>query len=112
MGDDGENEEEPWDPKNEVDPAKIQKEYLEFAKDFVGEMKKQNADRKRAEEELAAAPPALAAIGVYRPPTFQEVSAKLKRCWEETKKIAPDASDFVQCEILRALIHAPTEDVI
>jgi hypothetical protein len=46
----------------------------------------------------------------YRPPSFSEVSAKLKRCWEETKKIAPDASDFCRCEILRALIHAPTDE--
>lgn len=106
----GADDEKPWNPDDEIDPAKIQKEYLEVAKDMVAEMKEAKANKKAAEEALAAGP-SIAAIGMaYRPPSFSEVSAKLKRCWEETKKIAPDASDFCRCEILRALIHAPTDE--
>lgn len=108
-----EPEEEPWDPANEVDPAKVQKEYLEVAKDLVAEMKADKARKAKEKEEYEgaiAAVPAIGGIAAYQPPTFQELSAKLKRCWEETKKIAPDAPEFVQAEIIRTLLHAPMED--
>lgn len=103
-----------WSPESEIDPAKVQKEYLEVAKDLIGEMKAEKAkkqlEREKAEkemqEEVESLPGVIGGIGRYKPPTFEEMSARMKRAWEETKKIAPDASDFVKAEILRTLTQA------
>lgn len=106
-------EEEGWSAERELDPEKLQKEYLHLAKELVGDMKEQKAKaaaEKKQMEEACAQPPMRAMGFAYKPPTFEEVSAKLKRAWEETKKIAPDAPEFVQAEIIRTLMHSHIDD--
>ena len=111
-------EEKPWDPADEEDPVKLQKEFMKVAKEFLGPLKEQAAADKARKREMEnaqleaamATPPLGRLVGAYKPPTFAEVSAKCKRCWDEIKKIAPDASPFVQAEILRSLLHTPDED--
>jgi hypothetical protein len=108
------DEEKGWSPEDEIDPAKIQKEYLEVAKDMIGQMKADKENRKKAEQEfqkqVQAMPPMIGVLGPYKPPTPEEVSVKMKRAWEETKKIAPDAPDMVKLEIFRSMLHAVVEE--
>lgn len=109
-----------WSPENEIDPAKVQREYLEVAKELIGEMKaakeKKQIEKEKIEremqEEIVSIPGVIGGIGIgrYKPPTFEEMSARMKRAWEETKRIAPDASDFVKAEILRTLTQAAGND--
>jgi hypothetical protein len=74
-------------------------------------LEKLKADQERmrkADEEFAAHPPVRAMV--YKPPTFQDVSVRLKRAWEETKKIDPDAPPLVQVKMLEVLLQASWEE--
>lgn len=100
-----------WDPEKEKDPEKVQAEMLALGKEMLENLKK-DADRKKQEEEafkreMAASPPQVAYA--YRPPTLQEISARLKRAWEETKKIDPEAPPLVQVKMLEVLFQAAWE---
>ncbi len=103
--DDEQNPGEPpdWDPSKEIDEEQVRKEYLEVIKEMVADYRA----NKKLEKERAQAPAPPATIGrtfqTPAPPTFSEISDRLKRAWEETKKIASDAPEFVQAEILRTL---------
>lgn len=97
-----------WDPEKEKDPEKIQAEMLEMGKQMLEQFKADKERAKKADEEFAAHPP-IAALA-YRPPTFQEVAARLKRAWDETKKIDPDAPPEVQVKMLEVLLHASWEE--
>lgn len=103
-------EEKEWNPEDEIDPAKVQKEYLEVAKDMISQMKADKAKRAKEEEEYKAMPAVIGGMGVFRPPTMEEMSTRMKRAWEETKKIAPDAPEMVQTEIFRNLLHTSVEE--
>lgn len=99
-----------WDPENESDPDKLQREFLAMGKDLLSQIKA-NCKREKLEEGLlkedlleVCAVPAPVMIGAYRAPTLEEASLRVKKAWEETKKIAPDASDSIQVEILRTLL--------
>lgn len=103
-------EEKEWNPEDEIDPAKIQKEYLEVAKDMVNQFKADKVKREKEEEAYRAMPAVIGGLGPFRPPTMEEISARMKRAWEETKKIAPDAPDMVKTEIFRNFLHASVEE--
>jgi small-conductance mechanosensitive channel len=106
---------EEWSPDKEFDPAKLQAEYLELLKEIVEDHKAEKAKKlaveQEAKEDLAklASPPVIG-IGAYRRPTFQELSARMKRAWEETQKIAQDAPQAVQVAIFQNLINADDDD--
>lgn len=97
-----------WSPENEKDLEKIQREVLSVQKEVLEKLKADQDREKKAEAEMAALPP----IGAmaYKPPTFQEVSARMKRAWEETKKIDPEAPPLVQAKMLEILLHASWEE--
>jgi hypothetical protein len=99
---------EDWDPDKEKDPEKIQAEMLEMGKEMVAQYKAEQEKRKQEEGAMRAGPP-IAAFA-YKPPTFQEVSARLKRAWEETKKIDPEAPPAVQVKMLEVLLQASWEE--
>ena len=101
-----------WDPSKEIDEDKVRREYLGVMKEMIDDYKKAKAEKERA--ALAPPPPAIVGgpIRRWKPPTFEDVSARMKRAWEETKKIAPDAPPFVQAEIVRELArHIDVESV-
>jgi hypothetical protein len=100
---------EEWDPEKEKDPDKIQAEMLEMGKKMLEQFKADQERMKKADEEFAAHPPPVAAFA-YKPPTFQDVAARLKRAWEETKKIDPDAPPLVQVKMLEMLFQSTWED--
>lgn len=96
-------EDKDWSPESEEDPLKIQKEQLQIGKEFLAMAKaEQEKMRQRAAEEppargfLVAEPP--------QPPSFEEVSAALTKCWEEAKKAVPDAPDHVKVIAFQALL--------
>lgn len=97
-----------WDPEKEKDPDKIQAEMLEMGKEMLEQFKADKERAKKADQEFAAHPPV--AAYAYKPPTFQEVAARLKRAWEEAKKIDPEAPPVVQVKMLEVLLQASWEE--
>lgn len=98
-----------WDPEKEQEPEKLQKEFLEVGKEMLGRLKADEERQKKLEEEAAAMPP-VAAYASYKPPTFQDVADRLKRAWEETKRIDPQAPAIVQVKMLEVLLQASWEE--
>jgi hypothetical protein len=96
---------EEYDPENEIDPLKIQREQLDLAKEFMAKMKEREAKEKAAEDAYAAHPRPIAAR-TYTPPTFEEVSAVLKKSWEGVEAIMPTAGDRVKAVAFQTLMQA------
>lgn len=104
-----------WTPEKEEedDPIKLQKEQLAIGKEFLERLKKQEAEEQKRREEYAAAPPAYGiAPAMYKPPTFEEVSANIKKTWEEVERIIPTAPDSVKTYAFQALASAARGDAI
>jgi hypothetical protein len=101
----------PWDPKSEIDPIKLQAEAVEVMRELLAEQRKAKAARNADLENLS--PPVL--LGpVYtppKPPTFEELSARLKKAWYETARIAPSAPPAVQLEIWRSLVANQSDGI-
>lgn len=100
---------EEWDPEKEKDPEKLQAEMLDMGKKMLEQFKADQKQREQQDAAYQAAGPPIAAFS-YKPPTFAEVSSRLKRAWDETRKIAPDADGFVQTELLRTLFQAAMQE--
>ncbi len=96
-----------WTPEKEEedDPAKLQKEQLALGRELLDRIKNHEAEEKRRQEEYAAQP-ARTVLGAYEPPTFEEVSAVLKKAWDETERIMPTAQDRVKAIAFQALMQA------
>lgn len=104
-----------WSPDKEFDPLKVQAEYVEVMKRLLKEAEDDRVRRaeskKKVEEELAQIGREAPVVAhAYRVPTFAELSARLQRAWEETKRIASDAPPHVQAFIVQNLVHAPPEE--
>lgn len=97
-----------WDPEKEKDPEKIQAEMLEMGKEMLEQFKKDKAAKEKYDEAVAAVPPGKAFV--YKRPTFEEVSARLKRSWEEVRKIDPKAPALVQVKMLEILLHSADDE--
>jgi len=96
-----------YDPANEDDPIKIQKEQLAISKRFMAKIEREEAEAKRKKEEYAAAsPPVAGYASAYTPPTFEEVSAVLKKTWDEVERIMPTAKGRVKCSAFQTLMQA------
>lgn len=95
-----------WDPDNEVDPAKVQREYMQFMKEMMADLKKAKAeDRSYLGSKPAIGMGAVMAPPRPKPPTFEDKKAQVKKAWEATKEIAPDAHYAVQCNIFQILVN-------
>lgn len=92
-----------YDPAKEVDPLKLQQQAVEQQREALEMMREEKARRDALEAERAEAP--IGAIGTYTPPTFEEISARIVKCWEEVKRVLPDAPDPVKCRAFEALMH-------
>lgn len=97
-----------WDPEKEKDPEKIQAEMLEMGKEMLEQFKQDKAAKEKYEQAVAASGPARAFV--YKPPTFDQVSARIKRCWEEVRKIDPKAPALVQVKMLEILLHSADDE--
>ena len=107
-----ESEDKPWSPEGELDPAKLQAEGIKQLKrvaDLAEEDKREREERLKKDLALPDGP-ALVGMPVYVRPTFSQVSVELKRAWEETQRIAPEAPPTVQVYILQALHHTPSDE--
>lgn len=94
---------EDYDPENEIDPMKIQKEALELQKKFMARLEKEDAMAQAARDAAKAPKAYLHAAPVYTPPTFEEVSLALKKAWYEVEAIMPTAGDQTKAFALQAL---------
>lgn len=98
-----------WTPEKEEedDPIKLQKEQLAIGKEFLERLKKQEAEEQKRREEYEARPAAPVAYGTihsdYKPPTFEEISANIKKAWDEVERVIPDAPDSVKTYAFQGL---------
>jgi hypothetical protein len=97
-----------WSPENEIDPLELQRQQLELGKKFMAKVEAKEKEEQERRERLAEAPP-LGALGpavvCVKPPSFEEVSAALTKCWEMTKKAVPDAPDHVKIIAFQSLLR-------
>jgi hypothetical protein len=96
-----------WTPEKESedDPIKLQKEQIAMGKEFLARIKREDEERKAREKEYAARGPMVAAVA-YTAPTFEEVSAVLKKAWEGVEAIMPTAGDRVKAHAFQMLVQA------
>jgi hypothetical protein len=97
-----------WNPDEEIDPVKLQKEHLELGKEMLRRLKAQEEEtrvRKEEYREAMAAAPAASAYS-YSPPSLEEVSGVLKRAWVELVAIMPDAPAEVTVVAFEMLVRA------
>lgn len=94
-----------WSENPEDDPIELQKKQLELGKKFLKKVEEQEAKEREKEEQYRAAGPAIAP-SAYRHPTFEEVSAAMKKAWDEVSRIMPDATDAAKSYAFQTLVHA------
>lgn len=109
-----EPEDKDWSPEGELDPAKLQAEGIKQLKrvaDLAEEDKKERlAFEKKVKDNMDRPEvPPMVGMAAFVRPSFSEISARMKRAWEETHRIAPEAPSHVQGMILQALYHALPE---
>lgn len=98
--------EKEWSENPEDDPVELQKKQLELGKKFLEKIEKQEAeDNARKEREKAYAQAPIAAHA-YTPPTLEDVSAVLKKAWDEVERIMPTAGDRAKTHAFQSLIQA------
>jgi hypothetical protein len=96
-----------WTPEKESedDPIKLQKEQIAMGKEFLARLKREEEERKAREMEYTKTVRG-AVAPVYKPPTFEEVSAVLKKAWEGVEAIMPTAGDQVKAHAFQMLVRA------
>ena len=94
-----------WSESPEDDPVELQKKQLALGKKFLEKMEKQEAEEE-ARKKAYAAEAIRPAYGTYTPPTFEEVSAKVKKAWDEVEKIMPNATDAAKTTAFNAFLTA------
>lgn len=98
--------EKEWSENPEDDPVELQKKQLALGKKFLEKIEKQEAEEKARKEAYAREAIAPPAYGTYTPPTFEEVSAKVKKAWDEVEKIMPNATDAAKTTAFNAFLTA------
>lgn len=108
-----ESEDKDWSPESELDPAKLQAEGIKQLRRVadLGEAdeKRRLEANKRLKEDRGAVPQSVGMVAFARP-SFSEISDRLKRAWEETHRIAPEAPSHVQMFCVQTLYHTLPED--
>jgi len=108
------DDDKPWDPKDELDPVKVQAEGITLMKRFMAKAEKQEKDeedRKKREEEYARAPAALGRVHSFpRTPTLAEVANRMKRAWDEVQRVGAGAPVEIQVEMFRMLATSYTAE--
>lgn len=95
-----------WSENPEDDPVELQKRQLALGKEFLDRLKKQEAAEEERRKKYEN-PTALAdAMRPYSPPSFEEVSAVLKKAWDEVERIMPTAGDKAKAMAFQSLTHA------
>lgn len=95
-----------WSENPEDDPVELQKKQLEMGRKFLEKIEKQEADEKARQDRERAYQPALRAASAYTPPTFEEVSGRIKQAWDEVERIMPAAPDTAKVKAFEALMHS------
>src|SRR5574339_542615 len=101
-------DEKEWDP-DEPAPVELQKEQLKLGKEFLQRLKDQekvDAERRAEYEAERAERGPMIAPAAYKAPSFEEVSAVLKKAWDEVERIMPTAGDQVKVQAFQMLTHA------
>lgn len=96
--------EKEWSENPEDDPVELQKKHLALGKRFLEKMEAQEAEEKRRKEEYANHPGHLPVA--YNPPKFEDVSAVLKKAWDEVERIMPTAGDRTKAHAFQILSQA------
>lgn len=97
-----------WTPEKEEedDPIKLQKQQLALGKEFIERLKKLEAEEKKRREECAVPVSGYVTSREYKPPTFEEVSAGMKKAWDEVERIMPNATNEAKSYAFQTLVHA------
>jgi hypothetical protein len=97
--------EKEWSEDPADDPIELQKEQVKIGKELLDRIKRQEAEEaaRKAQYEDAIPP---AARAPYVPPSFEEVSAVLKKAWLGVEAIMPTAPDRVKAIAFHALMSA------
>ncbi len=100
------SQEKEWSENPDDDPVELQKRQLELGKKFLDKMEAQEAKDAKREAEYAQAVPAARGFAspVYEPPTFEEISSRIKKAWDEVERVVPTAPDPVKVQAFQALL--------
>lgn len=109
-----ESEDKDWSPESELDPAKLQAEGIKQLRRVADlgeadERRRIEADKKFTEDRDVV-PQSVGMVPAFVRPSFSEISDRLKRAWEETHRIAPEAPAHVQMFVIQTLYHTLPED--
>lgn len=104
-------------PEDELDPEKLQREYLDMGREILADLKAKKEKARKEEEEAAkrmedaaGALPAMGTVVGFRPPSFREVSERCRKAWEEVKRIMPDAPPEILGQVFMFLQGASDEE--
>ena len=93
-----------WSENPEDDPIELQKQQLALGKEFMARLRREEEEKKAREAEYANRP--TIARPAFKPPTFEEVSACIKKTWDEIERIMPTAKDRVKALAFQSLFSA------
>lgn len=96
-----------WTPEKEEedDPIKLQKEQIAMGKEFLSRLRREEEEKKAREAEYAERGPMIPPAA-YKAPTFEEVSAGMKKAWDEVERIMPNATNEAKSYAFQTLLHA------
>lgn len=98
-------EDKEWSEDPADDPVELQKEQIKIGRELLDRVKRQEEEARAREEEYAARGPMIAPAP-YKAPTFEEVSAVLKKAWDEVERIMPTAPDAVKARAFDTMMHS------
>jgi hypothetical protein len=97
--------EKEWSEDPDDDPVELQKEHLKLAKEFLVRLKKKEEEEAARKAQYEESGPRIVAPA-YTPPSFEEVSAVLKRAWLGVEAIMPTAPGEVKMVAFETLMRA------
>jgi hypothetical protein len=97
--------EKEWSEDPADDPVELQKEQLKLGREFMARIKKQEEEEAARKAQYEEAGPRLVAPA-YTKPSFEEVSAVLKKAWDGVEAIMPTAPGEVKAMAFQTLMHA------
>lgn len=95
-----------YDPDKEIDLDDLQRRQLELGEKLMEKLEKAEAGLgapQGAESPDTIGPPVLRSV-FYTPPTFEAVSGRVKRAWDEVNRIIPDAPEGVKLLAFQSLM--------
>ncbi len=99
-----------WSEDPADDPVELQKEQLKLGREFLDRLKRQEVIDKEREALAEVRPAAMGTLPaeVLKTPSFGEVSATIKKVWDEIERIMPTAPGEVKVRAYETLMYVAT----